>query len=114
MSEHEERERERMLVEARLIADVCAIADRPFVETVENRFAGDLNELGITVKLRPEASDQEVIALQNELLEFLNTNYEVRPLAFTWLVMFSRDGKSLRSLFPGDPPRSSSEDLWAE
>lgn len=104
-----------MSVGVRLIADVCVIADRPFVEAVENNFAGYFNELGITVKLRPEANDEDVIALQNKLLAFFNSTYELRPSGFTWLVKFSRGDKNLRSLFPGDPPRSSSEDLeWTE
>ena len=51
---------ERMSVGARLITDVCAIADRPFVEAVENSFAGYFDELGITVKFRAEASDADV------------------------------------------------------
>lgn len=115
MSEREEGQLERMSVGVRLIADVCVIADRPFVEAVENHFAGYFNELGITVKLRPEASDEDVISLQNQLLEFFTSAHEVRTSGFTWLVMFSRGGKSLRSLFPGDLPRSSSEDLeWTE
>ena len=97
------------------LADVCVIADRPFVEAVENNFAGYFNELGITVKLRPEASDEDVIALQNQLLAFFNSTCDASPSGFTWLVKFSRGGKSLRSLFPGDLPRSSSEDLeWTE
>jgi hypothetical protein len=104
-----------MSVGARLIADVCDMADKPFVEAVENHFAGYFDELGITVKLRAEASDEDVISLQNQLLAFFNSTYEVRPPGFTWLVKFSRGGKSLRSLFPGDLPRSTSEDLeWAE
>ena len=115
MSELEQGRLERMSVGARLIADVCVIADRPFVEMVENNFAGYLDELVITVKFRPEASDEDVISLQNQLLAFFNSTYEVRPSGFTWLIKFSRGGKSLRSLFPGDLPRSSSEDLeWTE
>lgn len=104
-----------MSVGVRLIADVCVIADRPFVEAVENNFAGYFNELGITVKLRPEANDEDVISLQNQLLAFFNSTDELRPSGFTWLVKFSRGDKNLRSLFPGDLPRSSSEDLeWTE
>lgn len=99
--------------EVRFIAEVCAIADKPFVETVENHFAGHFNELGITVRLRPEATDVEVIALQNELLAYL-TN-EVKSPSFTWLVGFSRGDRSLRSLFPGDVPRGAGESLeWTE
>ena len=114
MSERDPGQQERMSVGARLIVDVCAIADRPFVETVESSFAGYFDELVITVKLRPEASDEDVIALQNQLLAFFNSTHEV-PSGFTWLVKFSRGDKSLRSLFPGDSPRSSSEDLeWTE
>jgi len=104
-----------MSVGARLIADVCVIADKPFVEAVENNFAGYFDELGITVKLRPEASDQEVIALQNKLLSFFNAKYEATPSGFTWMVKFTRGGKDLRSLFPGDQPRTGPEDLeWTE
>lgn len=115
MSESEQDRLERMSVGARLIAEVCDIADRPFVEVVENNFAGYFDELGITVKLRPDASDEDVISLQNQLLAYFNSTDEVRPPGFTWLVKFSRGGKSLRSLFPGDLPRSSSEDLeWSE
>ena len=115
MSEGEQGQLERMAVGVRLIADVCVIADRPFVEAVENNFAGYFNELGITVMLRPEASDEDVISLQNQLLAFFNSTYELRPSGFTWLVKFSRGGESLRSLFPGDLPRSSGEDLeWTE
>ena len=115
MSEIDPGQRERMSVGARLIADVCVIADKPFVEIVENDFAGYFAELQITVKLRPEATDDDVIALQNQLLAFFNSTYQVTPPGFTWLIRFSRGGKSLRSLFPGDPPRSSGEDLeWTE
>ncbi|MGZ5571839.1 MAG: hypothetical protein ACXWF6_12005 [Usitatibacter sp.] len=115
MSEHEQGQLERMSVGVRLIADVCAIADKPFVEAVENNFAGYFNELEITVKLRPEASDEDVIALENQLLAFFDSTHEERPSGFTWLVKFSRGDKSMRSLFPGDQPRSSSEDLdWTE
>ena len=116
MSEDDELARlERMSVGASLIADVCQIADKPSVEEVENNFAGYFNELGITIKLRPEASDEDVIALQNELLAFFNSTYEVRPAGFTWLVKFTRGGKSLRSLFPGDESRGSNDDLeWTQ
>jgi hypothetical protein len=104
-----------MSVGGRLITEVCAIADKPFVEAVENSFAGYFNELGITVRLRPEASDEDVISLQNQLLAFFNSTDEVKPAGFTWLIKFSRNGKSLRALLPGDLPRSSSEDLeWTE
>jgi len=113
MSESEQRQRERMSVGARLIAGVCAIADTPFVEDVENHFAGYFNELAITVRLRDGASDEDVIALQNKLLDFLNTGEAAFSPDFTWMVKFSRGGKSMRSLFPGDVPRSTSEDLEA-
>jgi hypothetical protein len=111
-----ERDRlERMAAGARLISDVCSVADKPFVEAVENNFAGYFNELQITVKLRPDASDEDVIALQNRLLALLNSTYEVTASGLTWLVKFSRGDQALRSLFPGDPPRSGSADLeWME
>ena len=115
VSEREQGQLERMSVGGRLIAAVCVIADKPFVEAVENSFAGYFNELGITVRLRPEASDEDVISLQNQLLAFFNSTDEVKPAGFTWLVRFSRNGKNLRALLPGDLPRSSSEDLeWTE
>jgi hypothetical protein len=113
VSEREQSQKERTSLGVRLIADVCLIADRPYVEAVENNFAGYFNELVITVKLRPEASDLEALALQNALLAFFDS--EVMPPEFTWLVKFSRGDQGLRSLFPGDLPRSSSADLeWTE
>jgi hypothetical protein len=115
MSDREQGQPERMSVGVRLIAEVCAIADRPFVEAVENDFAGYFDELAITVRLRPEASDEDVISLQNQLLSLFNSSYETAPSGFTWLVKFSRGDKSLRSLFPGDLPRHVSEDLeWTQ
>ena len=115
MSDSDERQRERMSVGARLIAGICAIADTPFVEDVENHFAGYFNELAITVRLREEASDEDVIALQNKLLAFLNTGDAASSEDFTWLIKFSRGEKSMRSLFPGDAPRTGREDLeWTE
>jgi hypothetical protein len=115
MSEHDPGQVERMSMGGRLIAEVCEIAGKPYVEAVENNFAGYFNELVITVKLRPEATDEEVISLQNALLAHFNSTLEVRPSEFTWLVKFSRGEQSLRSLFPGDLPRSGSADLeWTE
>jgi hypothetical protein len=113
MSDSEQGQRERMTVGARLIAGVCAIADTPFVEDVENHFAGYFNELAITVRLREAASDDDVIALQNKLLAFLNTGEAASSPDFTWMIKFSRGGKSMRSLFPGDVPWSTSADLEA-
>jgi hypothetical protein len=101
----------RTTVEARIIADVCAIAGKPFVASVESSFAGHFTELGVTVKLVEGASDADVIALQNELLEYLDAEDAVRPAEFTWKVAFTRGDKPLRSLFPGDELRTSSEDL---
>ena len=106
---------ERMSAGSRLIAEVCGIAAKPFVEAVENSFAGYFNELGITVRLRADARDEDVISLQNQLLEYFNTADAARPAGLTWLVKFSRGGKSLRTLLPGDQPRATSEDLdWNE
>ena len=114
MSEHDEDQRERMSVGARLIVDICAVADKPFVEAVENNFAGYFDELGILVKLRPDARDDDVIALQNQLLDLFRSSCELPP-GFTWLVKFSRAGKDLRTLFPGDAPRNSGDDLgWTD
>ena len=104
-----------MPAEAKLIVDICTIANRPFVEGVENNFAGYFNELGVTVKCRAGATDAEIIALQNELLDFFAKSEEAKTPDFTWIVNFTRGGKKLRSLLPGDAPRAGSEDLeWTE
>ena len=100
---------DRMPAHARLITDVCAITDRPFVEAVESRFAGYFNELAIAVKLRADATDEDVIGLQNEFLRFFS-GYEL-PADFTWKAEFMRGERKLRSLFPGDPPRQAGERL---
>lgn len=99
-----------MSAEAHLIAEICAIGAKPFVEAVENHFAGHFNELRIAVKLKPEARDEDVIALQNELLAHLGATSRGNP-DFTWMATFSRGGAELRSLFPGDMPRTGAEDL---
>lgn len=101
--------------EARLIVDVCTIASRPFVEGVENNFAGYFNELGVTVKCYASAKDEEIIGLQNELLEYFRSSEQAKIPDFTWVVHFTRGGEKLRSLLPGDAPRASAEDLeWSE
>jgi hypothetical protein len=99
---------------AQLIVMVCSIANRPFVEAVENNFAGYFNELGVTIKFAHDASDADVIALTNELLAFFNSIQDP-PEGFTWTVGFMRGEKKLRSLLPGDGPRASAADLeWVE
>ena len=104
-----------MSTEARLIVDICSIASRPFVEGVENNFAGYFNELGVTVKCYASATDAEIIGLQNELLEYFRTSELTKTPDFTWMVNFTRGGNKLRSLLPGDAPRTTSEDLqWTE
>jgi hypothetical protein len=115
MSEGKPPGARNMSTEARLIVDICTIANRPFVEGVENNFAGYFNELGVTIKCRPAATDEEIIALQNELLAFFKTSEQAKTPDFTWIVNFTRGGKKLRSLLPGDAPRAGSEDLeWVE
>ena len=104
-----------MPTEAKLIVDICTIANRPFVEGVENNFAGYFNELGVTVKCYASATDAEIIALQNELLDYFRTTELAKTPDFTWVVHFTRGGEKLRSLLPGDAPRVGSEDLeWSE
>ena len=100
------------LIADKLIGDVRLIADKPFVESVSDHFAGYFNELGITVSLAPDADDEEVIALQNQLLAYLDGYWEQEHPAFTWILMFSRGAEEMRSIFPGDQPRRTSEDLY--
>ena len=101
--------------EARLIVDIYAMANRPFVEGIENNFAGYFNELGVTVKCYANATDEEIIGLQNELLEFFGRSAAAKTPDFTWVVHFTRGGAKLRSLLPGDAPRATGEDLeWSE
>lgn len=103
----------RAVVQVQLIADVCAIAERPFVEAVENNFAGHFNELQVTIRLRPESTDEEVVGLQNELLTYLESS--VSSPDFTWLVKFMRGHQELRSIFPGDRTRYPGENAeWTE
>ncbi|MEO5692157.1 MAG: hypothetical protein ABIQ72_03460 [Usitatibacter sp.] len=100
-------------IQIQLIADICAIAERPFVEVVENNFAGHFNELQVTIKLRPESTDEEVIGLQNELLTYLES--VVNTPALTWLVKFMRGDEKLRSIFPGDKTRGPGESVeWTQ
>jgi hypothetical protein len=94
-------------LEARIISDVKAIANRPFVVSVSDHYAGYWDELGLTLTLAPDSRDEDVIALQNELLVYLNRFWIENKPDFDWMVMFSRGTDKMVPLVAGDGPRTN-------
>ena len=77
-------------LESRVISGVKSIANRPFVLSISDHFAGYFNELGLTLTLSPDSHDEDVIALQNDLLAYMDTFWAENKPDFDWIVMFSR------------------------
>ena len=111
MSNRRDRQIARMPLDERLISEVGTIASRPFVQAVEDHFAGYFNELGLTVVFAADAPDSDVITLQNDLLMHLNHFWETHKPDFTWMLMFRRGTEDMRTMFPGDKLRHSPEEL---
>ncbi|MEA9588422.1 hypothetical protein VC279_01210 [Xanthomonas sp. WHRI 10064A] len=94
----------------RILIDVRAIAAQwSFVTSVSDHFAGYFNELGLTLTIAPDAIDQDLVALQNELLVYLDAFWEKNTPTFTWMVMFSDETKTMAPLILGDSARSASD-----
>lgn len=71
-----------------------ALSD-PLVLEVADHFAGYFDELGITITVKPETSDEQVRELKQRITPLLS---QQQP--FKWLVMFRRQGKQIAVLFP--------------
>lgn len=67
----------------------------PFVLEVADHFAGYFDELGITITVKPETSDEQVRELKQKIAPLLS-----HDLPFKWLVLFQRQGKQIAVLFP--------------
>jgi hypothetical protein len=88
--------------------DLC---HRSFVDDVEDHYAGYWDELGLSVKLRDNATDAETLALRNDLLRMLDDILPKGNPLFCWQVAFRRCGDTIEVLFPGDEVRSVSDIL---
>ena len=114
MSKRKERQISRTSPEDRVIALVKSLSDRPFVESVSDHFAGYFNELGLTLTFASDARDEDVIALQNDLLEHMNRFWGEQKPSFTWMLMFSRGDEKMLPMLPFDKPRSTDDLHWHE
>jgi hypothetical protein len=66
------------------------------VEQVSEHYAVYFDELGITVSVKTDTSDDEIRDLKNKIV-FATSHFEV---PFRWMVLFQRDGKPAGDLFP--------------
>jgi hypothetical protein len=94
-----------------VVNKVKTLCNRPFVDAVEDHYACYWDELGLSVKLRDDALDAEVIALRNGLLSLLSEILPNESSDFTWLVGFRRSDKTIEVLSPDDRARDPMDTL---
>jgi hypothetical protein len=82
-------------IEQLVLALRSALSD-PCVVGLSDHFAGYFDELGITVSVKPETSDEHVRMLKEKIAPVLFQH----PQPFKWMVMFQRGGKQIAVLFP--------------
>ena len=66
------------------------------VQQVSEHFAGYFDELGITVSVKDDTTDDSIRELKNEI----STTLSRFDTPFRWMVAFHREGKSAGVLFP--------------
>ncbi len=81
------------------------------MEAVEEHFAGYFNELGVTLRLAEQASDESIVELRNKLLNCIEAVVARLDMDFTWQVSMYRAQKQVALIFPGDSVISSGVDL---
>jgi hypothetical protein len=87
------------------------LCDRPFVDAVEDHYACYWDELGLSVKVRDDTPDSNVIALRNSLLNLLSDVLPKGNPDFTWLIGFRRRNKTIEVLSPDDEARDLTDVL---
>jgi hypothetical protein len=88
-----------------VVSGVRSRASRPSVLEVRDHFAGYFDELGLWVQFRDGTPDQEVIAIGNELLVYLNDVLPRNNEWFRWMLSLERGKDTLDVLEAGDTPR---------
>lgn len=86
MSRRKSRQAARVAPEDQLLAQIREIAAPPLVEAVEEHFAGYFNELGITLRLAEQASDESIVELRNKMLICIEAAVARLKIDFTWQV----------------------------
>jgi hypothetical protein len=64
------------------------LLDGPAVIEIEDQFAIDFDELGITVELRSDATDQELLALKEKAVAYMLPRTSPREEPFKWMWSF--------------------------
>ena len=111
MSRRTSRHEDGLPPEARLVARVQEVAVPPLVESIEEHFAGYFNELGITLRLSARATDEDIIALRNNVLACLEKATSELAINFKWLVSMYRGQDQVALIFPGNSPIPSGHRL---
>ena len=115
MSRRKSRQASRVTPEDQLLAEVTEIAAPPLVKSVEEHFAGYFNELGITLQLAEEATDEGIVELRNKILTCIEATAARLKISFTWQVSMYRAQKQVVLIFPGDsviPPGGDLELIY--
>jgi len=111
VSRRKSRQAARVAPEDQLLAQIREIASPPLVEAIEEHFAGYFNELGITIRLAEQASDESVVELRNRLLNGIEAVVARLNIDFTWQVSMYRAQEQVVLIFPGDGVIPSGGDL---
>lgn len=111
MSRRKSRQAARVAPEDQLLAQIREIAAPPLVEAVEEHFAGYFNELGITLRLAEQASDESIVELRNKMLICIEAAVARLKIDFTWQVSMYRAQEQVVLIFPGDGVIPSGGDL---
>lgn len=96
----------------KVVAQVRAMVAKPYVEALDDHFAGYFNELGLFVTVRDDTDDAVVIDLRNDLLHYLNSALPKDSAPFKWLVCIKRDSKTIDVFAPGDSVKHRDDSLW--
>lgn len=102
MSRRKSRQASRVAPEDQLLAELKEIAVPPLVEAIEEHFAGYFNELGITLQLAEQASNESIVELRNKTLAYMEAAAARLKIDFTWQVSMYRAQKQVVLIFPGD------------
>ena len=115
MSRRKSRQTSRVPPEDQLLAEVKELAAPPLVEAVEEHFAGYFNEMGITLQLAEQATDESIVELRNKMLACMEVATARLKIDFTWQVSMYRAQKQVVLIFPGDsaiPPGGDLELIY--
>jgi len=84
--------------------DLTRMLTTPKIHGLDLHFAGYFNELGITVHVAKDLTDDEMTALATLALNYLNSILPKKNAKFDWQLAFRRSDVLAGLFFPGDSP----------